>query len=111
MPDLRLPTEVVLVYSPHALEEAENEQGRGIDLSSWLPRKLTLRCVTVVEATIVKDVVHKLVVRYTLPGTDFDMVLVMVPTSEPTRWKVSTVWANRTDDTHQTLNTRHFAMA
>jgi hypothetical protein len=88
-----------LRFTNHAEWAAKNDRYGVIDLYS-LPRYLVIDTDTVVEAeTNDKGVVVKLVLRLKYDGNRDVVVVVMVPDGS-----VKTVWFNKKDDTHKTLD-------
>ncbi len=98
----------VLTYTQHARRAAETD--RYGDLSRWLPRLLDFRCVTVVEVGLEDGTLRHVLVRYTMPGTAPALDLVLALKRLPGQWIVKTVWANETNDTHNTLDRSRYAV-
>lgn len=94
-PGLRMPAPGLrLQYGPHA-RAAAGKDGR----ARFLPFELPFGA-RVVEAETECEVVVKWVVRMAMPyDPDYDLILVIQPNGF-----VRTVWQNRWDDTHQTLD-------
>jgi hypothetical protein len=89
-----------LRYGGHALRAARED--RYGDLSNLLPQALDVSKARLIEVeTGPRGTAEKLV--YRLPATKLvDLVLVVNVDKSP--WGVRTVWGNRRDDTHRTLD-------
>lgn len=97
-----------LNYSKHAKEEFCDKYG-----AITPPSTLNFGEVTVIEATVFGDSLDKLVLRQKYDETN-DLVLVCIPWEnrgirDKSKWFVKTVWLNKHDDTHQTLDKNRFA--
>ena len=95
------PIDLALVYGNHALTTALDR-----NLADALPKVVNLGAVRIVELDTFtnakgKEVIEKVLVRVDL-GDGWDLCMpVMQRPGQP--WLVKTVWANRTDDNHATL--------
>lgn len=90
-----------LKYTRHALEESKRDRYGNMRLPSKLD---TSRC-TAVELEVRNRQVLKIVYRIKCTG-GVDMVLVCSP--DGSEFRVRTVWLNKTDDTHKTLNANKY---
>lgn len=94
-----------LKYRGHAIKAARED--RYGDLSGLLPQTLDVAKAKLIEVETGPDGrAEKLV--YRTPATKLhDLVLVVLVDKSP--WEVKTVWANRRDDTHRTLDRTKYA--
>lgn len=99
-PMFRSPGVVRLEVTHHARQAAKDD--RYGDLSKYLRHYLDFDATDIVEVEVTDGVITKRTVR--LPVTP-DLVLVLVVSGEG---RVITVWGNRRDDDHATLNTKKF---
>ena len=103
--EIRLPKisfrdiEVVLNYSYHAIEAAESDRFGKVEL----PYSINFNRVELVEVEIHKGRVNKLVVRKHHDSLNDLVLVVLVDTL-----KVKTVWLNRKNDNHRTLDARKY---
>lgn len=93
MPKVKLPDQITLKYTKHALMAAKTDRYGHVTL----PLKLITRYAEVVELETEDSVPVKLVLRIRYTET-LDLVLVVVPGGT-----VITVWLNKVDDGHKTL--------
>lgn len=94
----RLPARLVqLSYSRHALRAATDDRYGEIPLTPVL----NLEYCQTIEVGLEDRRVKKVVVRTELDD-DNDVVFVLIP--EPGAWFVKTVWINRRNDCHKTLD-------
>lgn len=91
-----------LVYSRHAKQEFKDKNGQ---ISP--PTHLDFAYATLVEVTTAGKLVTKLVMRKE-HDADHDVVLVMLPTESKKHWWVKTVWLNKKNDNHSTLQKNRF---
>lgn len=89
------PTLVTLQYGSHARREALEDRYGDIKL----PRQVLLKRETLVEIEMTGRSVTKLVTRHHYDELH-DLVIVLVPQNN----FVKTVWLNRKNDDHQTLD-------
>lgn len=99
-PMFRSPGVVRLDITNHARKAARED--RYGDLSKYLRHNLDFDATDIVEVEVTDGVITKRTVR--LPITT-ELVLVLVVSAEG---RVITVWGNRMDDDHATLNTKKF---
>jgi hypothetical protein len=103
--DIALPTGyrhpaamVSVTYSRHATEEARKDRYGLIDL----PGSIDLRVYHTVEVEVKQGRVAKIVARGPLDNTHDKVIVLMPQMGQP--WFVKTVWINRHDDLHRTLD-------
>jgi hypothetical protein len=95
---------VMLEWTRHALAEAEKDRyGR---IPTW--KCMTLNRFDVIEIGVVGGTISKYVLRGKLDDTN-DAVVVLIPGTE--KWRVKTIWINRRDDKHKTLDKSRYAAA
>lgn len=97
----RLPNRTVsLRWTRHATDACNN------DRYSILPQviALDLNQCRIIEVGVEGKRIRKIVVRTDLDD-DLDMVFVLIPGPE---WTVKTVWANRKNDSHRTLDRNRY---
>jgi hypothetical protein len=92
-------------YSNHAKREAEHDRYGRVSL----PAYLDLRDMTPIEAEVTNGKLTKFLVRASI-GRDHDLVLVLVPQGHQKLF-CRTVWINRTDDKHKTLDKSKYVQA
>ena len=87
--------QMLLDYSQHALQAAQNDRYGTIDL----PRSLDTSKAQVIEVETDGKRTHK--VLYRVPyNNEYDLLMAV----DPRRRFVRTVWLNRNDDLHNTLD-------
>jgi len=100
LPKLNIPDrDIPLEYTYHAKEAALTDRF-GIII---LPESINLKNCDIIEIEIKNSDIVKMVVR-TSYNEDYDITLVISFTSG----KVKTVWLNRKDDLHNTLNKSNY---
>lgn len=89
-----------LFYSRHAKQEFSDKNGQIVP-----PDSLNFAETTVVEVTVHGNMLDKLVLRKEHDENN-DIVIVCVPCigNNKKNWFVKTVWLNRKNDNHRTLN-------
>lgn len=94
--------DVVLNYTYHAIAAAENDRYGRIEL----PETINFNLTEIVELEIVNGKVFKFVARMH-HDTKNDLVLVVLADG----YRVKTVWLNRKNDTHRTLDRSKYVAA
>lgn len=84
-----------LRYSHHARQAALNDRYGDIDL----PEALNTNTAKVIEVEVIGDRVEKVLYRVSY-NDDFDLLVAVMPRDS----FVKTVWLNRRNDGHKTLN-------
>ncbi len=92
---------VNLNYGSHAREEAMVDRYGKIRL----PHRIDVRKGKIFEIGVTKNVVTKMVIRFTYDETR-DIIIVLMPSSG----FVKTVWFNLKTDTHKTLDRSKYAV-
>lgn len=93
-----------LRYSRHAIEEAARD--RHADLSAVIPPFIDTSKSQLVEVLFDKLRQPRKMVYRTPSEWGLDLVLTVYVDAYP--WRVATVWANRRDDQHRTLDARRY---
>ncbi|QGH79527.1 hypothetical protein SEA_LIMPID_226 [Streptomyces phage Limpid] len=100
----RKPTERVRIrYGSHARMEAMKDRYGLIRL----PNFLTLRRMRVIEVGMTNGKVSKILFRGRLDDTR-DLCIVLIPGVDNKPWFCKTVWVNKNDDKHETLDTTRY---
>lgn len=94
--------DIVLNYTYHAIEAADNDRYGQIEL----PETINFSLMEVVEMEFVDGKLYKAVVR-THHDQKHDLALVVLIDG----FRVKTVWLNRKDDKHQTLDHSKYVAA
>lgn len=89
---------VELRWTSHARQEAAKDRYTNIPQF----KALTLARFKVIEVGVVNGRVSKIVFRGRLDNTN-DVVIVLIPNGTAP-WTVKTVWVNKTNDLHRTLD-------
>ena len=92
LPDTRVP----LMWTEHAKKARTSDRYGVIPMVETLP----LASFSVIEVAMTGKRVEKVVVRGSFTK-DLDAVFVLIPGEV---WKVKTVWINKKNDTHKTLD-------
>jgi hypothetical protein len=96
-----------LTFSARPLKLTHHAAMRAQEKSIPCPTELTIDRGDVVEVELTNDRISKLVIRQPIGGSDYDMVLVIVPADSS--WRALTAWCNHRTDTHVTLNKARLA--
>lgn len=94
------PGKLTLKYGPHARKAAAED--RYGDLTDFCPRNLSIQDSEIVEVTVENGAITKRVIRIQVSG-NLDLVLVVNADGF-----VRTVWGNKHNDQHRTLNRHSF---
>jgi hypothetical protein len=92
-------------YGPHARKEAFEDRYGKIKL----PNFITLRRFKVIEVGMTEGNVSKILFRGRLDETR-DLCIVLIPGVDNKPWRCKTVWVNKNDDKHRTLDTTRYEM-
>lgn len=106
---IKLPTgRKRVIFTHHAIDQAQHDRYGDFSLFLSLHNSFDPRSAELVEVETTDNVhVNKAVYRIPLkPNDNRELVLALVPYSD--RYVAKTVWLNRIDDRHKTLNLRRY---